>query len=82
MTVEYREQIESWLERTLEEEDLAEVSSLDALSPRQREVVEHLAPRNALVTTHYLRAILPTALMSELMPFVDNVVRELRRAQK
>jgi hypothetical protein len=76
--LEYREQIESWMGRPLEPDELLSVATLEDLSPLQLAVVEALAPRNALVAMHYLRAVVTDALVRDLMPFIDRVASAVK----
>lgn len=77
-SVEYREQIESWLGRPLKHDELAPVATIEELSPLQLAVVEILAPRNALVAMHYLRAVVADTLVRDLMPFLDRIASAVR----
>ena len=77
-SVEYREQIESWLGRPLEPAELVPIATFEELSPLQLAVVETLAPRNTIVAMHYLRAIMPDVLTRDLMPFVDGIASSIR----
>jgi hypothetical protein len=74
-------QMESWLGRSLTPEELVPVESLEVLSPAHLAVVEILAPRSAFSAMLYLRNVVPSALVRDIQPFVDDFASGSRAAQ-
>jgi hypothetical protein len=68
---EHSEQVEAWLGRSITDDELVEVHSLDELTKAQRKVVRSLA-RHRLNCLLYLRAVIPDITMHDAMPWLDR----------
>jgi hypothetical protein len=69
----FRNQIESHLYRSLEEDELIGVPSLDHLSPRHLSVVETLARRHRLAALLYLRAVVEGVTGDDALALIDKI---------
>jgi hypothetical protein len=75
-------QVETWLGRSLAPEELLPAVSLEVLSPSQLAVVEAIAPRDTFSAMLYLRNIVPSALVRDLQPFVDDLASGRRMSRE
>ncbi len=69
----HREQIESWLHRSLTNEELLPASSLDALTDDQVAIVAAIQPHNRIAPMLFLKAVVPTAAHRDIIDFIDNI---------
>lgn len=73
LDVHKRRQVESWLERPLEDHELVPVSGLAELTLAQRAVVDILARRHRLACMMYLRAVVHDLLINDAFAFIDEI---------
>jgi hypothetical protein len=72
-TFRYQAQVEGELGRALTADELVAVSSLPQLSNAQLAVAKELAANQRVACIAYLEAIIPNALRSEIMQFVNRL---------
>jgi len=68
-----RVRVEDWLDRSLTDEELRPVSSLDMLSDDQVAIVAAIQPRNRIAPLLFLQAVVPTAKFQDVIDYIDNI---------
>lgn len=71
--LEYRYQIEGWLGRSLTDDELVLVGSVDKLSAAQEEVLIALARRNRLAAVLFLRGVVHELISTDALAIVDRI---------
>lgn len=59
ISLDYRQQIEQVIGRSLREEELVRVEAIAKLTAAERRVAAALARKNLVLAAHYLRAVAP-----------------------